>query len=69
MIPYEELCAALERFAQVSRGGAPAASNTAMPTPRNASSFDAGAGDDRTHVGAPDNEIDLGDVLTDEENR
>jgi hypothetical protein len=57
MIPYEELCAALERFAQIRQGGAP------RPTAPSA----AGDGEDRTHVGAPEAEIDLGDVLSDDE--
>jgi hypothetical protein len=74
MIPYEELCAALERFVARNGGGAePRTAEHQMPP------IAAGAMDEEEHtsVGAPigsqtiyddhSNEIDVGDVITDED--
>jgi hypothetical protein len=63
MIPYEELCAALQRYAEAQRGDAPAPSVEAQPDSFASSSAE---GEEATQM-ATDQEIDLGDVLTDEE--
>ncbi len=97
MIPYEELSAALERFAARRRGETPAehhheaahahahhehAHEHAPPTAEHdlppvpdAHAALGGGEDEQTHVGEMQpvtdersNEIDIGDVITDEEN-
>jgi hypothetical protein len=85
MIPYEELCAALERYAQHHRASEPAqvhTDETALPPPpadqptgeHLMPHAPLGAGDDEhTNVGVSpiyddrSNELDIGDVLSDED--
>ncbi len=88
MIPYEELCVALERYAERHHGEAPVHTDeTALPPaahepstnehalpPVSLGASEDEAEDDHTHVGgvqhlAEDhsNELDIGDVLSDEE--
>jgi hypothetical protein len=81
MIAYEELCAALERYAARTRGDVSmeADASPAEPTtsehalPPVGIGIDEGA-DERTHAGGMtpvfddrSNELDIGDVLSDEE--
>ena len=89
MIPYEDLCAALERSALNRRGAAPPERLQARPAsydpPTSQTELpptlaEAPYGEEeQTHVGGrvtrsddpsgePSGEIDLGDVLSDEEN-
>ena len=82
MIPYEELCAALDRYTAQHQGDAHVhTGETAFPPPDPATSehlmppagLAAGADDEHTNVGLQpiyddrSNELDIGDVLSDEE--
>jgi hypothetical protein len=78
MIPYEELCAALERYRASNMGDEPQVEITTGPVdpPTNEHAMPAVVGhhdDERTNAGVQpiyddrSNELDIGDVLSDEE--
>jgi hypothetical protein len=71
MIPYEELCAALERFA-AARRGEPTATTSSPPSQGGEAAGgggSSGVASESTMVSRsaePSTEIDLGDVLSEE---